>query len=55
MPAQGHRCRLCGEPLVAGLLAGSGRTGCLSPTPIVGVCPEHGPVGRENAVLDTPE
>jgi hypothetical protein len=45
-----HRCRRCGSRLVVGLVASPRRTCCLNATPVVGICPEHGPVGPENAV-----
>lgn len=52
MTTDQKRCRLCGEPLTAGLVATSRRACCLNATPIVGTCPEHGPVGPHNAVSD---
>ncbi len=43
-------CRLCGQPLTTGLIATSRRHCCLNATPIVGSCPEHGPLGPHYAV-----
>jgi len=42
-------CRLCGQPLRTALVATGSRHCCLNATPIVGTCPEHGPVGPHNA------
>lgn len=39
------RCRLCGATLSVGLVATDRRACCLNPTPVVGTCPEHGPLG----------
>lgn len=45
-------CRLCGESLVQGAIAGEQRACCLNATPIAGVCPTHGPVGPHHATDD---
>lgn len=50
MSEDGPRCRLCGAALQQGLVATNRRACCLNATPIVGACPEHGPVGPSNAV-----
>jgi len=44
-----HYCQLCGQALTKGLVATTSRQCCLNSTPIVGTCPEHGPVGPHNA------
>lgn len=43
-------CRLCGTPLTTGLVATQSRHCCLNATPIVGACPEHGPLGPYDGV-----
>jgi hypothetical protein len=43
------RCRLCGAVLSTGLVATGRRACCLNATPIVGVCPTHGPLGPHHA------
>lgn len=43
------RCRLCGESLRTGLVASDRRACCLNNTPIVGACPNHGPLGPHHA------
>ncbi|WP_435161524.1 hypothetical protein [Halorubrum sp. SY-15] len=48
--ADGACCRRCGARLVRGLVASGRRACCLNATPIVGVCPTHGPVGPHHAV-----
>ncbi len=45
-------CRLCDRELTIGLIATGRRTCCLNSTPIVGSCPEHGPVGPHHAYTD---
>lgn len=50
MDEQPLYCRRCGERLVTGLVASTRRHCCLNATPIVGACPEHGPVGPHDAV-----
>ena len=45
-------CARCGDPLSRALVAGKQRACCLNATPIVGVCPTHGPVGEHDAVAD---
>jgi len=44
------RCRRCGQPLRTGLVATTSRHCCLNATPIVGACPEHGPLGPHHVV-----
>ncbi|AUV82721.1 hypothetical protein C2R22_14595 [Salinigranum rubrum] len=43
------RCRLCGAELRTGLVASGRRACCLNDTPIVGACPNHGPLGPHHA------
>jgi len=44
------RCRLCDSELTTGLVATGRRACCLNATGIVGICPEHGPLGPHHAV-----
>jgi len=44
------RCRLCDSELTTGLVATGRRACCLNATGIVGICPEHGPLGPYHAV-----
>jgi len=44
------RCRLCGAELATDLIATGQRACCLNATPIVGSCPEHGPLGPRHTV-----
>lgn len=44
------RCRHCGADLFTGLIATNRRACCLNDTPIVGSCPEHGPLGPHDVV-----
>ncbi|WP_193767538.1 hypothetical protein [Halorientalis pallida] len=46
------KCRLCGSELTTGLVATGRRVGCCNATPIVGTCPEHGPLGPHHVVED---
>jgi hypothetical protein len=48
--SESPRCRLCGAALTTGLIATGRRTGCCNATPIVGACPEHGPLGPHHVV-----
>jgi len=50
MSADTPRCRLCGAELSTGLVATGSRHCCLNATPIVGTCPEHGPLGPHHVV-----
>ena len=45
-------CRRCGATLTTGLVATGRRACCLNATPIVGVCPTHGPLGPHHATTD---
>ncbi|WP_247009565.1 hypothetical protein [Halorientalis litorea] len=45
-------CRRCGASLTTGLVATNRRACCLNATPIVGVCPEHGPLGPHDVRED---
>jgi hypothetical protein len=49
MSDESRRCRLCGRELSVGLVATRSRNCCLNATPIVGACPEHGPLGPHHA------
>lgn len=39
------QCARCGAELEDGLFATDRRQCCLNATPIVGACPQHGPLG----------
>ncbi|MFB6074738.1 MAG: hypothetical protein ABEJ89_06975 [Haloarculaceae archaeon] len=51
MSEDGPTCRRCGAALTVGAI-GSARACCLNATPIVGVCPEHGPLGPHDVVRE---
>ncbi|WP_336002619.1 hypothetical protein [Halorientalis halophila] len=48
-------CRRCGAEVTTGLIATGRRACCLNATPIVGACPEHGPLGPHHVVDDEEE
>ncbi|MFW5978371.1 MAG: hypothetical protein ACOCP2_03960 [Halohasta sp.] len=50
---EGRFCRRCGQRLLQGAVATEQRACCLNATPIVGICPTHGPLGPHHAV-DSP-
>jgi hypothetical protein len=50
-----RHCRRCGATLTTGLVATGRRACCLNATPIVGVCPTHGPLGPHHATPESPE
>jgi len=43
-------CRRCGEALLESIVATEQRACCLNATPIVGLCPTHGPLGPHHVV-----
>lgn len=48
-------CERCGQRLLTGAVATEQRACCLNATPIVGICPTHGPLGPHHAVDSPPE
>jgi len=48
-------CRRCGEQLIQGAVATEQRACCLNATPIVGICPTHGPLGPHHTVESPPD
>ena len=48
-------CQRCGKRLLKGAVATEQRACCLNATPIVGICPTHGPLGPHHAVDSPPE
>ena len=54
MTEDGPFCRQCGRALRTGAVATEQRACCLNATPIVGICPTHGPLGPHHAVDSPP-
>jgi len=55
MGEDGPFCRRCGQRLLVGAVATEQRACCLNATPIVGICPTHGPLGPHHTVGSLPE
>ncbi|ATW87538.1 hypothetical protein halTADL_0739 [Halohasta litchfieldiae] len=55
MSDEGPYCRRCGEMLLQGVVATEQRACCLNATPIVGICPTHGPLGPHHNVDSPPD
>ena len=55
MTEEGPFCRQCGQALLTGAVATEQRACCLNATPIVGICPTHGPLGPHHTVGSLPE